>query len=122
VSGTVAPFRVWWDAAARIVRVEWRPGTRGDLEAARAATAAVRDLGVGPVPMLIDIRGVAALDREGRAHFREDYAGASRVALLAGSAVNRMLANFFIGMQRLPVPIRMFTDEAAAVAWLREQQ
>jgi hypothetical protein len=72
--------------------------------------------------LLVDIRGLATLDREGRAHFRGDYGGTSRVALLADSALNRMLANFFIGMQRLPVPIRMFTDEAAALAWLREQR
>jgi len=119
---TAEPFRVWWDAAAGVVRVEWEPDARGDVTAARAVTAAVRDLGVGSMPMLVDIRGVATLDREGRAHFREDYGGMSKVALLASSAVNRMLANFFIGMQRLPVPIRMFTDEAAALAWLREQQ
>ncbi len=117
-----AAFRVWWDDDARVARVEWLPGSRGDLATVKAVTAAILRLARGPVPLLVDIRHMAAFEREARAHLLDDYGGASRVALLAGSAVNRMVANFFIGMKRLPVPIRMFTDRTEAITWLREQQ
>jgi hypothetical protein len=43
-------------------------------------------------------------------------------ALLAGSAATRMVANFFLGLNRGPIPVRMFTSEADAVDWLRAQR
>ena len=43
------------------------------------------------------------------------------IALLAESPVTRMMANFFIGMRRMPVPIQMFTDRSEAVSWLQRQ-
>ena len=39
--------------------------------------------------------------------------------LLASSPVTRMIANFFIGMGQVPMPMRMFTDETEALRWLR---
>ena len=122
MSEQVVSFRVWWDEAASIVNVEWLPGAVVDLAAAQAATRAVRALSRGPVPMLVDTRGMKEFDRSARAHFLEDQSGAGAMALLASSAVSRMIANFFIGMQRQPMPVRMFTDRAAAVAWLHERR
>ena len=118
----VLSFRVWWDEAASIVNVEWLPGVTVDLAAAQAATRAVRALDKGPVPMLVDTRGMKVFERSARAYFLEDQAGAAAMALLASSAVSRMIANFFIGMQRQPMPVRMFTDRESAVAWLHERR
>jgi hypothetical protein len=72
--------------------------------------------------MLVDIRGIKVFDRAARTFFLDDQGGSAAMALLAGSAVNKMLANFFIGMRRLSIPVKMFTDPAAALAWLREQR
>lgn len=45
------------------------------------------------------------------------------VALVAGSASasTRMLANFFLGLKRGAIPVRMFTSETDALAWLVAQ-
>jgi hypothetical protein len=37
----------------------------------------------------------------------------------SSSAWGKMMANFFIGMRRMPVPMQMFTDEAEALTWLQ---
>ena len=71
--------------------------------------------------MLVDTRGIKAFDRDARAHFLADQGGSRAMALLVGSAVNRMLANFFMGMHKQAIPVRMFTDRASAIAWLHEQ-
>jgi hypothetical protein len=117
-----APFRVWWDETAEVAQVLWTPGSTVDLAAAQASADAVRGLGHGDVRMLVDIRGIKVFDRAARTFFLDDQGGSAAMALLAGSAVNKMLANFFIGMRRLSIPVKMFTDPAAALAWLREQR
>jgi hypothetical protein len=42
------------------------------------------------------------------------------LALIAGSPVTQMIANFFIGINRTTTPQQMFTDEGKAIAWLRQ--
>ena len=84
---------------------------------AQGATAAVEALGHGSVPILVDMRRMSKIDRQAREYFTK-APGVTAVALLVGSAVSKMIANFVIGMQRMPIPIRMFTDESEALAWL----
>lgn len=117
-----APFTVWWDEADDVAEVEWASGSTVDLAAAKASTDAVRALGHPGVPMLVDTRGIKVFERTARAHFLADQAGSVAMALLVGSAVNKMIANFFIGMHRQTVPVKMFTDRGSAVEWLREQR
>jgi hypothetical protein len=57
--------------------------------------------------------------RPARAVFAEPSA-ASIIALLGGSAVDRVIANFILGVSTVPVPTRFFTVEAEALAWLRD--
>jgi hypothetical protein len=115
-------YRVWWDEEAQVAHADWRPGSACGLEQARAITAELRALDRGSVPVLVDMRGLVEFERAGREHFIADDGGARAVALLVASAVDKMIANFFIGMKRLTVPIRMFTDQAAALDWLGEHR
>lgn len=73
------------------------------------------------MPVYVDMRNVGKLERSAREHFVSDQGGVQAVALVAGSAVTKMMANFVIGMRRMPVPIQMFTDEAEAIAWLQHR-
>ncbi|QNK82068.1 STAS/SEC14 domain-containing protein [Nakamurella sp. PAMC28650] len=114
------PCHVWWDEQHRIARNDWKPGSVCDLDGARKVTAAVGAFGRGAVPVLVDMRYLAKADRAAREHFTGPDAQATAVALLVASAVSRVVANFIIGLQRMPVPTRMFTDESAAVSWLGE--
>ena len=118
MSGVQDCYRVSWDDESKIMRTEWLPGSVCGLEEAISVTADMRELGCGTVPVLVDMREMAKLERPAREHFAIDNGGVRAIALLASSPVTRMMANFFIGMRRMAVPIRMFTSESEAVAWL----
>lgn len=114
-------YRVVWDDAHGIARVDWLPGSVGDLPTAQAMTEDISRLGRGPVPILVDMRALTKLERGAREHFVTAQGTVSAIALLAESPVTRMMANFFIGMRRVATPIRMFADSSEAVGWLHEQ-
>ncbi len=116
------PYTVRYDEVSRVVRCSWAPGSSCGLADARATTDEVAslaaDLGGRPLPLLVDMTGMAGIAREAREHFATSASGVSAIALLTGSAVSRMIANFFIGLRKSQVPMRMFRTEAEAVEWL----
>ena len=114
-------WRVWFDGTVGVVRTDWFPGAECGLAEAQAVDAEIRALGRGKVLSLVDLREVASIDRPAREYFMGASDGYRAVALLAGSAATRMIANFFIGLKRGDIPVRMFTTEGPAVQWLREQ-
>ncbi|MGH8859909.1 MAG: hypothetical protein ACRDVG_01530 [Jatrophihabitantaceae bacterium] len=56
-------YRVYWDDQARVAITEWAPGSVCGLAEAEAVTVAVKALGRGDVPILVDMRGMARLER-----------------------------------------------------------
>lgn len=112
-------YRVSWDDANQIARLDWAPGAVCDLATAEQVDREVQELGRGKVRLLVDLRPDAAVDRAARHFFINLHAHYLAVALLAGSPATRMLANFFLGMKRGLVPVRIFTSEDEAVSWIR---
>lgn len=115
-------YDVSWDEAEQMVRFVWAPGSVCDEQEARAGSAAIRALDKGGVPMLVDMREMKKLERGAREYYKTDKAGVSAMALLVGSPVTRMLANFFMRTDTDTTPTRMFTDESVALGWLRERR
>lgn len=102
-----------------VVRLSWAPGVTVTGSLARQAVAAVDAACQGRHrPLLVDMTQARPLTREARAVFAQ-RCDASRIALLGKSAVDRVIANFVLGVSGPPVPTRFFTDEAEAAAWLR---
>lgn len=103
---------------AGFVRLSWEPGVKITGDLAREAVAALeRVCGGRPRPMLVDMTSTGALTRGARVVFAEKSA-ASAIALLGKSAVDRVIANFALGVSPVPVPTRFFTVESVALAWL----
>jgi hypothetical protein len=91
---------------------------------AEAAIAAVASLTAGArSPLLVDIRSVGPMKRPARKVFADSNV-ASRVALLVGSPVSRMLASFGLGLDRPRhgIPLKVFAEESSARQWLLEQR
>jgi len=89
------------------------------VQAMHAAADKLRDV---PHPVLTDIRemrgaSILTLRRTGGP---EIASMVTRLALLVGSPVSRMIGNVMMGLAKPPYPTRMFTDEDAAKAWLLE--
>lgn len=114
-----AGYRLWWDDENQIARLDWAPGAFCDLTTAEQIDREVQALDRGKVRLLVDLRPDAAVDRAARHFFINLHAHYVAVGMLAGSPATRMLANFFIGLKRGPIPVRLFTEEADAVEWTR---
>lgn len=100
------------------VRLRWAPGVKISGELACDAVAALERICAGRRrPMLVDMTATGDLTRAARVVFAQKSA-ASAIALLGRSAVDRVIANFALGVSPVPVPTRFFTAESLAVAWL----
>lgn len=75
----------------------------------------------GPKPTLVLMQEIARVDREARAFFAsEAYMRlCSQTALVVGSPVSRVIASFFVGLNRPSYPYRIFDDPQRAAEWLR---
>ncbi|MBT2565086.1 STAS/SEC14 domain-containing protein [Arthrobacter sp. ISL-85] len=105
-----------------ILRLRWHPGVRIEPADAHAAMAAVNAAADGSeYPLLVDMSDTASLSRQARSVFTIRCA-ASRIALLGKSPVDRMLANWSLGVRNLPTPARFFTSNTEAITWLLVNQ
>lgn len=105
-----------------LVRCDWADGaTLTTSDAKRALDASLSLTGGVAAPTLVDIRTVRAVEREARQIFASS-AAASRTALLVGSPLSSTLGNFFLTLSRPAMPVKLFDDEAAAIAWLHDDR
>lgn len=103
-----------------IIHLIWEPKVRIELQDARAAMAAVnRIAGDSTYPMLVDMATTEDVTRGARAVFSIPCA-ANRIALLGASPVDRIIANFFLGVHIPPCPTRFFTSRTESMSWLQE--
>ena len=104
-----------------ILRLQWARGVVIDAPNAQLAMDRVNELcGGQPTPLLIDMATTDSVSRAARAVFAKPC-DASAIALLGSSAVDRVLANFFLGVNSAPVPTRFFTNSDEAARWLTSQ-
>jgi len=73
-------------------------------------------------PIFVDIRNVKFIDQEGRKFYAREEGKdlVNAVAFMVDSPLSRIIGSLFIGLNRLPVPVRLFASEEQALAWLRE--
>lgn len=101
-----------------VVRLTWATGLHITEHHATAAMQLVDRVNDGTErPLLVDMAGTASLARPARMVFGR-RCSASRIALLGKSPVDRVIANFALGVSAVPVPTRFFTSEPLAMAWL----
>ncbi|MFC3300797.1 STAS/SEC14 domain-containing protein [Arthrobacter agilis] len=102
-----------------VLHLEWDRDCTIATTDAESAMAAVDVLAAGQVhPMLVDMETTRTVTRGARSVFAIPCS-ASRIALLGSSPVDRMIANFFLGVNSPPCPTRFFTSRPLAVAWLQ---
>jgi hypothetical protein len=101
-----------------IAWITWPPGIHITGAMAQEAMDRLEVFNGGrKLPTLVEMAGVAGLTREARQVFTGECT-ASRMALLGGSPVERVIANFALAASRYATPIRFFATEDAAVDWL----
>lgn len=95
-----------------------------NLEDAKENTRIIEEYYYGKkFPLFVDGRNVKSISKEARDHFslkgRESVINC--FAMIVSSPLSRIIANFFIGINRPTVPVKMFDDEKKAVEWLKKQ-
>jgi hypothetical protein len=101
-----------------VIHLVWKPRIVLEAPDAHAAMASVNEAANGSeYPLLVDMATTEAVTREARGVFSIPCA-ASRIALLGSSPVDRVIANFFLGVHIPPCPTRFFTSRSVAMNWL----
>lgn len=104
-----------------ILAIVHRENARIDPASTRQVIALHVSLAAGrKTPVLVDVRNVRHMDRESRelASGPDVAAVTSRLAIVVGNPVSAVIGNFFLLVSRPNYPTRLFTDDAAARAWL----
>jgi hypothetical protein len=109
---------------AGVVSVRVRRGTTQALDDARANVEAVIQLFRGrPGPLLVDLRQAQPLPAEARHHYAERLAETctAQALLVEDSPHGRTIGEIYMEITRPIVPTDVFTDELAALSWLRQR-
>jgi hypothetical protein len=120
-STTSRGARYWADDEGIVHGAETSSSTL-HLEDALEAMALIRKLADGrKVGLLMDITKLGAMAREARSHFSSPAHAdlLLGVALVVRSPLSRAIGNFFLGLNRSVVRTRLFSDDKAALEWLR---
>jgi hypothetical protein len=112
----------FWLGEDGIVRAVAPPGADDTLAKARVSLSEIDKACSGkPRPVLVDIRWIRSATLDARRFWSSTalQGVVTAAALLVDSPVSRVMGNFYIGINRMHVPTRMFTDETEALEWLK---
>jgi hypothetical protein len=109
-----------WMGKDGIARTRVKDGAEIVLEDAKANSVAVCSL-VGPekFALIVDTRQIKSITKEARDYFSLN-GRESRVvafAILIDSPLSRIIGNFFMGLNKPRVPVKLFNRESRAVDW-----
>ena len=105
-----------------LITVRVRAGERQSVSDAKDNLSAALELRSGERrPILIDIRDAVPLDGEVRRFYSGTVlADFSALALLVrANPLGRMIGNVYLRIANTGIPTRLFSDEPAAIEWLR---
>ena len=71
-------------------------------------------------PMLVELTNIKSTSKESRGIYSSpDTASICRAAaLLVGNPVSQIMGNFYLGINKPAMPVKMFTDPDKAMEWL----
>jgi hypothetical protein len=119
----VGPVKTWFDEEEGIIIATFEDGAEIGVEDARGCTRAMIQVSNGkPSPLLVDFTGLKSQSKECRDYFANDPTHVKTyvaVAILVTSPLSRIVANFFLGINKPIRPTKLFEDRALAIEWLR---
>jgi hypothetical protein len=72
-------------------------------------------------PILVELNEIKSVSKESRRIYSSEKTAKylSAAALLVGSPVSRIIGNFYQGINKTYMPVKLFTRTKEAVAWLK---
>ena len=113
-----------WMGKDGIARTTVKPNAEVTIKEAKENSIAVNSLYIGQsFPLLIDARGIRSISKEARDLFslnnRSSYVNS--FAILIESPLSRIIGNFFMGLNKPRVPVKLFTREEKAILWCKKK-
>ena len=114
---------VWMDEDG-ILYQDYPPGTELKLEDSLGELKIYRTNFCKTVrrPIVVDISNVKTVSKESRDIYSSEEMGGiiSAAALIVSNPVSRIMGNFYMGISKTKMPIRMFTGTRDAKNWLKD--
>jgi hypothetical protein len=75
----------------------------------------------GKRPIVVNITNIKTVSKESRNIYTSEEMGniISAAALIVGNPVSRIIGNFYMGISKTRMQVRMFTSTHEAITWLR---
>jgi hypothetical protein len=73
-------------------------------------------------PIIVNISNIKTVSKESRDIYSSEKMGdiISAAALIVGNPVSRIMGNFYMGISKTKMPVRMFTRVDEAKKWLKD--
>ncbi len=73
-------------------------------------------------PIIVDLSNIKTVSKESRDIYSSQEMGdtISAAALIVSNPVNRIMGNFYMGINKTKMPVRMFTGAMDAKNWLKD--
>ena len=113
---------VTWMGDDCIVRTVVKPGIDIGISEARKNSEIVNSLIVeGKSPLIVDNRKIKSITKDARDRFsiKDRETNVSAIAIIIGSSLSRMIANFYLGINKPKIPVKLFNSEEKAVQWCK---
>lgn len=70
-------------------------------------------------PLIVDLRELKTMSKDARKHFaiKDRETNVVAIALLVESSLSKMFANFYLGINRPKVPVKLFNSSYKAEQW-----
>lgn len=106
-----------------ILHGTYKKGLKITLEIARAIVAARLEFTEGKdLPAVIFNQGVVSMDKAARDFLAspDGTKGIKAAAMMLDSAFSSFLGNFYLSVNKPPMPVRIFTNTNAALKWIQK--
>ncbi len=116
--------KLYWDEDNQIVFGECLDTIHSEEKAKENIDAYERvrnRVGKEKIRVLVDMRAIKGVSRDAREYYANERTASIQraTALVIKSPLSRVIANFFMGLNRPLTPTRMFTDVDEAIEWLQ---
>ncbi len=114
---------VWMDEEG-ILYQDYSPGTELQLEDSLEELKIYRTTFCEEekMPIIVDLSNIKTVSKESRDIYSSEEMGdtISAAALIVSNPVNRIMGNFYMGINKTKMPVRMFSGTRDAKHWLKD--
>lgn len=112
-----------WMGDDGIARTKVKEGSEIVLDDAIANSKAINSFSADSYTMIVDTTLAKSISKEARDYFSMKGRKSKVIAfaILINSPLSKIIANFFMGLNKPRVPVRLFTKEEDAIIWCKSQ-